>query len=418
MRKIAACCGGLVLVGVLAGCGPAARTAGGLWGRVIEVPGLSALVTGRSGGAEVSSVSCGSAGDCAAGGYYWDRGQQGFAVAERNGRWGTAIPVPGLAALNGWRYADVMSVSCAPAGGCAAGGFYAEDPHGVMGFAVSQGNGAWGKAAYFPAGDYYGEVDSISCVSDGNCLAGGETNDYYFYDPGSQQGFLAGGRNGRWGKAGGVPGLTILNAGNDADVLSVSCVSAGNCAAGGYYGDLGDHQQGFTVAERKGRWGTAIPVPGLAALNTGGNAQVSSVSCATPGNCAAGGYYQGSDGLRAFAAVERDGRWGTAIPVPGLAALNKDGGQTQVLTISCAPAGSCAAGGFYTGRHHREQGFVATEDNGTWDTPIPLPGLAALSKGGSAQVTSLSCPSPGTCAAAGTYTDRSGHRHGFVTQPR
>jgi hypothetical protein len=72
-------------------------------------------------------------------------------------------------------------------------------------------------------------------------------------DPGSQQGFLAGDRNGRWGKAAGVPGLTTLNVGNDANVLSVSCPSPGTCAAGGYYGDLGDHQQGFTVAERNGR---------------------------------------------------------------------------------------------------------------------------------------------------------------------
>jgi hypothetical protein len=142
------------------------------------------------------------------------------------------------------------------------------------------------------------------------------------------------------------------------------------------------------------------------------------VSCASAGNCLAGGYNQGSHGLRGFVAVERNGRWGTAIPVPGLAALDKDGGQTQVLTISCAPAGSCAVGGFYTGPHHRVQAFVTTEDNGTWDTPIPLPGLAALSKGGPGEVTSLSCPSRGACTAAGTYTDRSGHRHGFVTEPR
>ena len=159
-------------------------------------------------------------------------------------------------------------------------------------------------------------------------------------------------------------------------------------------------------------------MPGLTALNKGGNAQVSSVSCGSAGNCAAGGYYKGSHGLLAFAAIERNGRWGPAIPVPGLTALNKGGRQTQVLTVSCAPAGSCAAGGFYSDRSGHRQGFVTTEDNGTWDTPIPLPGLTALNNGGSAEVTSLSCPSPGRCTAAGTYTDSPGHRHGFVTQPR
>ena len=417
MSRVVTWCGGLALLGVLFGCGPPApaRTAAVSWGRVIEVPGLGALST--SGNPEVSSVSCGSAGNCAAGGYYRDNGPQGFAVVERNGRWGAAIPVPGLAALNGYRDAGVLSVSCAPAGGCAAGGFYMEDPHGVMGFAASQENGAWGNAAYFPTGDYYGEVDSISCVSDGRCLAGGETDDCYFDDPCSQRGFLAEERNGRWGKAARVPGLTVL--GKDADVSSVWCGSAGNCAAGGYYWDLSDHQQGFTVAEQDGRCGTAIGVPGLTALNKGRHAQVNSVSCASAGNCVAGGYYKGSHGgLRAFAAVERNGRWGLAIPVPGLAALNKGGEQTQVLTVSCAPAGSCAAGGFYYDRSRHRQGFVTTEDNGAWDTPIPLPGLTALNKGGSAQVSSLSCPSPGTCAAAGYYADRSGRYHGFVTQAR
>jgi hypothetical protein len=33
-------------------------------------------------------------------------------------------------------------------------------------------------------------------------------------------------------------------------------------------------------------WGTAEAVPGLAALNRGGDAQVVSVSCSSAGNCA------------------------------------------------------------------------------------------------------------------------------------
>ena len=68
----------------------------------------------------------------------------------------------------------------------------------------------------------------------------------------------------------------------------MSCASPGSCAAGGYYGDR-HGQQGFVAVERNGRWGTAIEVPGLGALNKGGAAAVSSVSCASPGSCAAGG---------------------------------------------------------------------------------------------------------------------------------
>src|SRR6266851_650909 len=229
---------------------------------------------------------------------------------------------------------------------------------------------------------------------------------------------------GLWGRAIEVPGLAALNQGRNAGVSSVSCPSPGNCAAGGYYRDGGGHQQGFVVSERNGRWGQAIEVPGLAALNKGGNAEVSSVSCASPGSCAAGGYY-GNHGNnryvvtsgRGFVAVERNGRWGRAVELPGLAALSK-GGNAQVSSVSCASPGSCAAGGAYTDGNGHQQGFVAVERIGVWLQAVEVPGLAALSKGGNPDVpvgvSSVSCASPGSCAAGGDYyTDASG-KHAFV----
>jgi hypothetical protein len=57
---------------------------------------------------------------------------------------------------------------------------------------------------------------------------------------------------------------------------------------------------------------------------------------------------------------ETGGKWGTAQEVPGTAALNK-GGQAQVNSVSCAPAGTCAVGGFYTdksGKTSHQQAFV------------------------------------------------------------
>jgi len=52
-------------------------------------------------------------------------------------------------------------------------------------------------------------------------------------------------------------------------VRSVSCGSAGNCAAGGSYRDRNGHGQGFVVSEKNGLWSRAIKVPGLATLNKG-----------------------------------------------------------------------------------------------------------------------------------------------------
>jgi hypothetical protein len=97
-----------------------------------------------------------------------------------------------------------------------------------------------------------------------------------------------------WGTAEEVPGTAALNAGGLAVTLSVSCASAGNCSAGGSYVDGSGHFQAFVVNEVSGVWRTAKEVPGTAALNAGGFAQTLSVSCASAANCSAGGSYADS----------------------------------------------------------------------------------------------------------------------------
>src|SRR5437899_2730603 len=84
---------------------------------------------------------------------------------------------------------------------------------------------------------------------------------------------------GTWGKAEEVPGPAALNAGGDAFIRAVSCASAGNCSAGGDYRDSHGLTQAFVVGEAHGTWGKAEEVPGLAALNTGGLAVIFSLSC-------------------------------------------------------------------------------------------------------------------------------------------
>jgi hypothetical protein len=88
----------------------------------------------------------------------------------------------------------------------------------------------------------------------------------------------------------------------------VSCAAPGDCSAGGDYGSSASSEQAFVVTESHGQWGTAIEVPGSAALNVGGEAETESVSCAAPGHCSAGGYYSyGKAGLdsQGFVVTER-----------------------------------------------------------------------------------------------------------------
>ena len=152
-----------------------------------------------------------------------------------------------------------------------------------------------------------------------------------------------------------------LNAGGAAEVASVSCASAGNCSAGGSYRDSSGNFQVFVASQAHGTWHTAIEVPGTAALNTGGNAKITSVSCASAGNCSAGGYYFDSSGNQAFVVSQVNGTWHAAIEVPGTAALNQ-GGTADVTSLSCASAGNCSAGGSYTDSSGHAQAFVVSQN--------------------------------------------------------
>src|SRR6266487_4683701 len=208
---------------------------------------------------------------------------------------------------------------------------------------------------------------------------------------------------GIWRKAIELPGSGALNQGGDARAFSVSCASAGNCAAVGSYTDGSGHQQAFVVSERDGHWRKAIEVPGSGALNKGGLALAVSVSCPSAGNCAAvGDYLDGSGHLQAFVVSERDGHWRKAIEVPGSGALNQ-GSSAQALSVSCTSAGNCAAVGCYLDGSGHRQAFVVSERDGHWRKAIEVPGSGALNKGGEAQALSVSCTSAGNCAAVGSY---------------
>src|SRR5690242_19475372 len=98
------------------------------------------------------------------------------------------------------------------------------------------------------------------------------------------------------------------------------------------------------------------------------------------------------------AAASGSNGWGTAREEPGTAALNQ-GGVAEVVSVSCASADSCSAGGSYRDSSFKFQAFVVNQVNGTWHTAIEVPGTAALNQGGNAAVRSVSCAAAGNCSA-------------------
>jgi hypothetical protein len=385
----------------------------GAWGAAVQVPGVAALNLG--GDARVQGVSCGSAGECAAVGYYRDGSghDQVFVVSEKRGVWGSAVEVPGTAALDVGGYARFFGVSCGAVGDCAAGGFYTDGAGSQQAFLVREKTGVWGSAVEVPgtaalnAGGL-AEVIGVSCAAAGECAAGG----FYTDGSGSHQAFVVSEKKGVWGSAVEVPGTAALNAGGLAGVSAVSCGAAGDCATGGFFFDGSHQSQAFVATEKKGVWGAAVELPGTAALNAGGNAEVNLVSCGAAGDCAAGGYYKdGSGQYPLFLASEKKGVWGAAAAIPGMAALNV-GNNDELAALSCGAAGDCAAGGEYQDGAGDIQAFVANETKGAWRAAVELTGTAAL--GGGAEVYALSCVAVGECAAGGGYTDGSLHGQAFV----
>ena len=324
-----------------------------IWRRAAEVPGTAALNTG--GNAKINAVSCPGPGDCSAGGYYTDSSghQQALVVTETGGIWGTAQEVPGIGALNAGGSARILSVWCSAAGDCSAGGQYASKT-----------------------------VDGIATV----------------------QAFVVNETGGTWGEAAEVPGTAALNGGGYATVNSVSCTSAGNCSAGGSYTTSTPVTQAFIADETNGTWGKARAVPGSVALNKRGLAQINSVSCTSAGNCSAGGFYlDASFNTQAFVVSESGGTWGTATEIPGSAALDKGSPGAMAVAVSCGAPGDCSVTGSYTDGSGLQQAFVADQSSGTWSSAEEVPGTAALNGGGQAVAQSVSCASTGLCNAVGTY---------------
>jgi hypothetical protein len=277
-----------------------------------------------------------------------------------NGTWGTAEEVPGTVALNQGGVAEISSVSCTSAGNCSAGGSYIDGSDHYQAFVVDELNGTWGVAEEVPGTatlnqGNYAYVASVSCASAGNCSAAGAYSD----SPGSTQAFVVNEVNGTWGTAEEVPGIAALNQAGGARIDSVSCASAGNCSAAGAYTDS-TGMQAFVVSRVNGTWETAEEVPGTAALNQGGYAWVESVSCGKPGNCSAGGYYGSSQHGQAFVVSQVNGTWQTAEEVPGTAALNQGDGA-EIDSMSCTSASNCSAGGYYTDASGRQQVFVVSK---------------------------------------------------------
>jgi len=322
---------------------------GGVWQNAVPIPGVAALAIGQYGLA--SSVSCTSDGNCSALGQYMDGSSnfQLFVVDRVAGVWQDAIPVPGLIALNQNGQAESGGISCSSDGNCSAGGSYSATS-GNQGFVVDRVSGVWQTAAPIPGLEALNvanvaAVNDLSCSSTGNCSAVGK-----FRNGSGDQGFVVDRVAGVWQSAIAAPGLASL--GTRGEVWALSCPLDGDCSAVGIavVGDL----FAVTIDRIGGVWQSAQAIPGLADL--GPASGVSGISCWNALNCSMTGSYNPGSGYEGFVVDRVGGVWQSAAPIAGLAGLNT-GHDAQGTSISCAAGGACSVGGNFESGGGR-QGFV------------------------------------------------------------
>jgi hypothetical protein len=377
------------------------------WGVAQRIPGLDALEAALGGGIDVNSVSCAAPGDCAAGGDYYDpatdygQNETAFVASEANGAWSAPVTIS-----IGWMSApgssgSVTAVSCASPGNCVAGGYDAEyveatgfvDTYGA--FVIGEVNGVWGRPEQVPGTDAlnqqeYALVSSVSCAAPGDCAVAGYVEGY--------QEFVDDETGGVWATARLVPGYAgAANTGAlefPAGLPVISCAGPGDCVVAGNDSDNTGAEVTSVATETAGTWGSAAPLPGFAA--SGG--AVTSLSCAAPGHCAAGGWtYHGTDQVP-FVADQAGGTWRSA-EVPGYAGLSHGASGTApgVAAVSCAAPGDCAAGGTFQAPGNDQGAFVDDEVSGVWRPAEEVPGTKPAT--GPAGVRGISCAAPGDCGA-------------------
>jgi hypothetical protein len=325
------------------------------------------------------------------------------------------VQLPTGAAIGSMQANELVSTSCPSAANCVSVGWYTDSFANEQALVEGETNGVWSGqqvnlSTLNTLSDPYAYLDSVSCTSVGNCVAVGQYDDA----SGNQQGLIETESNGTWTarklNTATLPSVNSTEAG--VELTSVSCPAARQCVAVGQYTDAANSQQGLIVTEAAGIW-TAHEAD-LSNLVPAGNPAVNllQVSCASVGNCAAGGdYLDSSYNLQGLLETDINGVWSAGTPDFSTLSLSAPGVSSDpgavVESVSCPVAGGCSAVGYYNDGTDTYQGLLVNQVGGSWQpaTAAQLPADAAgeTAYQGDLYLTSLSCPSAGDCTAVGTY---------------
>lgn len=364
-----------------------AEERGGSWQPSRALAGLAARNSNSPDG--IQSLSCSSPGACVAAGDYGATSSRGvFIATERDGDWGTPIPVPGLARLTTNVSVKPSGLACWAAGDCVLAGSYGPvgklGPNGGHVFWASEVSGTWGPVVPLADPPDLGTgasagVADVACTRGGTCVIAATYTDAAT----KSHNVLATVIGGKLG--------TVTQTGQVVST-AVSCPPAGGCVT---VGVVKGHAQAVAFTLHDGTWSKA-PVPGLESP--------SGLSCTGPGTCTVAGW-SGTAGNSVALASEVTGTWRRTVVLPGAASLR----NAYLTMVSCADSRDCVAGGYADSGSKDANGtpttraFIAVEKAGAWSAAQDVPGIAGLDGGRGSELTAIACPAPGAWTGGGYY---------------
>lgn len=196
----------------------------------------------------------------------------------------------------------------------------------------------------------------------------------------------------------------------DVGVRQLTCAAVGACVGVASFSNKSEIRFGVIEQLRGGRWrATAAPVPRGTSAAAG--VTLTSVSCPNSASCGVSGYLDTATTRRPELLRLRGGRW-TAQAAP-LVRGTIAGSSTSLSSISCPQPGRCVAAGRYQDARGRFQGLIEVQFGSQWRAvKAPVPSDTAQNPVGG--VDWVSCPRAGRCIAVGAYVDNKGRRELFV----
>ncbi len=381
----------------------------GAW--TASAPDLSTVDPGGGQAADLLSVACSSAGNCVAVGRYADSSGDdlGLVLTETDGTWAAQpASLSGLSSIAVHPDVVLDSVACPAAGECVAVGTYRDASDHTQGLIETETGGGWSAGTAPLSGLTTGtdprvQLLQVSCASAGNCAAVGG-----FQDPGGNPvGLLEADTDGSWGAA--APNLSQVPsaaASQNEQVRSVSCPSDGECTAVGYFKDGSGTFQALLVSQSGAGWNPAseatLPADAAASPGSQFDLSVNSVSCSSAGDCTAVGSYDATSAndVEGLELTETNGTWATGVAV-SLPAASAGNPEATLASVVCTSATHCEAAGSFEGSDGENQALVAQQSGSTWAAASVAQPVAYDNYGYNSA--SVACASDGYCAAAG-YT--------------